>query len=267
MRMFTRRTAVPLLFTLGAMAAGFFSLLSTAEGAYLRSAQLIMLALVLDGLDGKIARVLKATSKFGAEMDTFVDFCCFGVAPAFLAHRIALQNLGALGSALPVLLVMSGAMRLARFRVIDAHRGGRGFTGLPITVAGAWVALWAYLETSGALAAYGGSLTRGPISAFVWSVLALFTFLQISRVHYAKTTRDAFVFAGGVLCVAALFLGIRIGPAAALALAAYGVYYGLLSPIFPALRGSPILDLDAEPEHEPDPAADEDPAEHPFRLP
>ncbi len=244
MRMFTRRTAAPLAFTLGAMACGVFSILASMDGDFLPASQLILLALVLDGLDGKIARTFKGTSAFGAEMDTYVDFLCFGVAPAVLARQIALSGMGAVGVALPVLMVMSGAMRLARFRVMDPHRGGRGFTGLPITVAGAWVALWCYLEASGTLDTLGFSLTRGPLSAFVWSVIALFILLQISRVHYAKSSGSIFVFAAGVMLIAALFLGVQVGPAAALALVGYGLYYGLISPIAPALRGDALLDLD-----------------------
>lgn len=243
MRMFTRRTAVPLAFTLGAMACGVLSLFASIEGNFLLASQLILLALVLDGLDGKIARTFKGTSAFGAEMDTFVDFLCFGVAPAVLARQIALSGMGAVGVALPVLMVMSGAMRLARFRVMDTHRGGRGFTGLPITVAGAWVALWSYLEASGTLESLDLSLVRGPISALVWSILALFILLQISRVHYAKSSGSTLIFAAGVMLIAALFLGIHVGPAAAIALVGYGVYYGLISPIAPALRGDSVLDL------------------------
>ena len=256
MRMFTRRTAVPLAFTLGAMACGVLSILSSIEGDFLPASQLILLALVLDGLDGKIARTFKGTSAFGAEMDTFVDFLCFGVAPAVLARQIALKGMGVAGVALPLLLVMSGAMRMARFRVMDAHRGGRGFTGLPITVAGSWVALWCYLEAGGALGAFGLSLTRGPVSALVWACLAVFGLLQISRIHYAKTSGHTLVFSTGVLLIAALFLNLGAGSAAALALAGYGFYYALVSPIVPALKGSAWLDLDA-PQEQMEPESEE----------
>jgi CDP-diacylglycerol--serine O-phosphatidyltransferase len=236
------KNTVPMIFTMGALAAGFLSLVAAAGGEYLQSAQLILLSMVLDGLDGKLARSLKATSSIGAELDTFVDFASFGIAPALLAYQMALKSFEYVGTALAVFLVISGGYRLSRFRVIDPARGGRGFTGLPITVAGGWIALWAYLEASGALEAYGFSLARGPLSAFVWSCTLLFAILQVSRVRYAKVTGDAVVFAGGVLLIAALFVGIRIGPAAALALAAYGFYFAVFSPIIhppPRPRATP----------------------------
>ncbi|MBP7275652.1 MAG: CDP-alcohol phosphatidyltransferase family protein [Kiritimatiellae bacterium] len=248
MHMFTRRTAVPLACTLGAMACGILSIIASIEGDMLPASQLILLALVLDGLDGKLARTFKATSAFGAEMDTYVDFLCFGVAPAVLARQIALKNMGVAGVALPLLLIMSGAMRLSRFRVMDAHRGARGFTGLPITVAGSWVALWGYLEAGGALGAFGLSLTRGPVSALVWACLAVFGLLQISRIHYAKTSAHTLIFSAGVLLIAALFLDLGAGSAAALALVGYGFYYALVSPIVPALKGLAWLDVDASDE-------------------
>lgn len=263
---FNKRTLVPISFTIAALAAGLASILCSANGQFFQAAQLIMLSMVLDGLDGKLARTLKATSPLGAELDTFVDFCSFGVAPSVLAYQMALQPMGVVGDLLAVFLTVSGALRLSRFRVIDPNRGGKGFVGLPITVAGGWVALWGYLESSGALEGYGASLQRGALSAVVWSVTALFALLQVSRVRYPKSTKDALVFAAGVLLVVALFLGVRIGPAAALGLCGYAVYYGIISPILRSLFPRNVVETPEEPALLESDDAETEEQDHPLPL-
>ena len=84
-------------FTAAAMFAGFYSLIHSANGHFLAASQMIMLALILDGFDGNVARLLKSTSKFGGEFDTFVDILAFGIAPAFLAYQTALHEYGVWG--------------------------------------------------------------------------------------------------------------------------------------------------------------------------
>ena len=96
----------------------------------------IVAAVVLDGLDGRIARLLKGASKFGAELDSLSDFVCFGVAPALMLYLWSMQDAGRLGWALVMLFTICCGLRLARFNVaIDEHDApvwkGRFFTGVP----------------------------------------------------------------------------------------------------------------------------------------
>ena len=131
------RQMLPCLCTFAALGAGVGSLLAAGAGSYLLSAQLILVSLILDGLDGTLARLLHGQTSFGAELDTFVDITSFGIAPAVLLyfHPGGLENVPVWGVVLACLYVMSGAARLSRFRVVDPYRGQRGYLGLPITTA------------------------------------------------------------------------------------------------------------------------------------
>ena len=115
-------------------------MIAAASGNYMMAAQLILLSLFLDGIDGALARLLKASSTIGAELDTFVDMTSFGLAPAFLMYQVALKELGLVGLGMAFAIVLSGGYRLSRFRAVDPYRGQHGYLGLPITVAAATMA-------------------------------------------------------------------------------------------------------------------------------
>jgi len=108
---------LPTVFTLGNLLCGFTSIILAAQGEFTRAAALIVLAGVLDGLDGRIARALGATSRFGAELDSLSDFVCFGVAPAVVVYMWSLQEFGGLGWAISLLFAVCCGLRLARFNV------------------------------------------------------------------------------------------------------------------------------------------------------
>ena len=229
----TLRFLIPTFFTVAALFAGFLSIIKSAEGYYLLGAQLIMLSMVLDGFDGNLARLLKSTSEFGAEFDTFVDIISFGVAPAFLAYQVALKNFHIFGLFLATAMVLSGAMRLARFRVVDPHRGGHGYLGLPITVNAGWIALWVLITQSEVIDKSLYSVTSGWTAAMVWSVSTAFVILQMSHFRYPKPTKDFIFFLPSVLLVLLLFTQIHIAVASALAMCGYGLFYGLVTPFLP----------------------------------
>ncbi len=227
----TMRAVVPTLFTVGALVAGFLSIIQSALGQFQMAAQLIMLSLILDGIDGKLARALKASTPFGAELDTFVDYLSFGVAPALLAYLAALHEMGTVGFLLPILLAVSGAMRLSRFRTADPQRGQGGFTGLPITVAGGWIAMAVYLDRSDWLFFEEFSLQRGPVAAVVWGSSLVFGLLQVSNVRYPKSSKNALVFSCGLIAVLLLFSGLNAGAVAAATAMVYGFGYAFLTPV------------------------------------
>ncbi len=126
---------IPSLFTTGNLFCGFFSMIAAIEGQFLQAAVLIVLAHLLDGLDGAIARVTKTTSQFGVEFDSLADLISFGVAPAMLAYFWALSPLGIWGWLAASLYVICGALRLARFNVQAGTVEKTHFIGLPIPAA------------------------------------------------------------------------------------------------------------------------------------
>lgn len=229
------RTWIPLTLTGAALAAGFMSLLACAEARYVLSSQLIMLSMILDGFDGTLARRLKATSAFGAELDTFVDFLSFGIAPALLAYEVYFKTVGVGGVLFALIMTLSGAARLSRFRVGNPDRGHSGYTGLPITVNAGWVALWTFLDLSGGTVGRSMSLSlqHGGLAWVIWGLSAVFIVLQMSTFHYGKPTKHLGFFLGGVLLVLLLFTAVEIATLSALLLCAAGIGYAV-SPIIQA---------------------------------
>ena len=135
---------LPTLFTVGNLFCGFASVVYAARGRVEVAALLILLAGILDGLDGRIARLTGTCSEFGLEFDSLADLVSFGVAPAFLAHRWALGPLDRIGWLVAFLYVVCAAMRLARFNLHGSSGSRRFFAGLPSPVAGGFVACIAF---------------------------------------------------------------------------------------------------------------------------
>jgi CDP-diacylglycerol--serine O-phosphatidyltransferase len=131
---------LPNLFTTGSLFAGFYSIIASMYGRYAHAAVAILIAMVLDGLDGRMARLTNTTSKFGAEYDSLADLVAFGVAPAILAYVWALSPYGKWGWMICFLFVTCGALRLARFNVQINIIDKGVFNGLPIPAAAIVVA-------------------------------------------------------------------------------------------------------------------------------
>ena len=108
---------IPNSLTLLALCAGITAMRFAIEGQWDRAVIAIVVSAVLDGLDGRIARALGATSRFGAELDSLSDFVCFGVAPAVVVYMWSLQDAGGLGWAICLLFAVCCGLRLARFNV------------------------------------------------------------------------------------------------------------------------------------------------------
>ncbi len=112
---------LPNLFTTGGLFCGFYAIIATFKGDFRVAATAVLIALVFDALDGRIARMTKTSSHFGAEYDSLSDLVAFGVAPGVLAYRWALEPWGAWGWLVAALYVVCGALRLARFNVQTAE--------------------------------------------------------------------------------------------------------------------------------------------------
>lgn len=118
---------------------GSTAILYTINGNYILSAILILAAVMMDGLDGKVARKLKTSSDLGKELDSLCDIVSFGVAPAVLLYtQVLASNYHFIGLAAFLLYIICGAYRLARFNVMNISQY---FLGLPITIAGGLLAL------------------------------------------------------------------------------------------------------------------------------
>ena len=226
------RHIVPSLFTAVALLAGFFSMVASASGEFTLAAQLILLSLLLDGIDGTLARMLKGTTQIGAEFDTFVDLTSFGLAPALLLFELVLKDVGTLGLLMTSAIVLSGTYRLSRFRVVDPHRGQRGYLGLPITNAAGWIAIFVIATQSDYIDQDWFCLTHGPMAAFFWTTTLLFILLQVSHVRYGKPTKNPMVFIPFSVLLILLFSKTPLIVVAAALLSVYAFIYGFISPIF-----------------------------------
>lgn len=129
------RGLFPAAVTAANICLGFASMLETTAGRYDRAVHLLVLAILLDALDGRIARWLRATSVFGKQLDSFCDVLSFGAAPALLVYHAELRPLGAAGLAVALTYLLAGVFRLARFNLLaDPHAKARRTLGLPIPI-------------------------------------------------------------------------------------------------------------------------------------
>ena len=139
---------VPNLITLANIVFGFLSVISGAEGHFERACVFLFAAAVCDMLDGKVARLLDATSKFGMELDSLSDALSFGMAPALLVYFAALREVGLIGLGASALYVLCGVLRLARFNVDTKEISKVTFLGLPIPAAGGYVVAFVLVRDS-----------------------------------------------------------------------------------------------------------------------
>jgi CDP-diacylglycerol--serine O-phosphatidyltransferase len=131
---------LPNLMTTANLFCGFFAIIQALKNNFIYAAYAIVAAAVFDLLDGRLARLTRSTSKFGAEYDSLCDLVSFGVAPGIMLFQWALNPFGRLGWVACFLFVTCGALRLARFNVQSARVEKNYFQGLPIPMAAGIVA-------------------------------------------------------------------------------------------------------------------------------
>ncbi|MCA1032040.1 CDP-diacylglycerol--serine O-phosphatidyltransferase [Bacillus timonensis] len=139
------KRSIPNLFTLSNLYVGFLSIFFAARGDYKNAAILILIGMMLDSMDGRLARMLNAQSELGKELDSLADIVTFGVAPSVLVYYISFSQHGLIGLLVAGLFPLFGAFRLARFN-ITAKNSDKYFTGIPITAAGGILTLLAMLN-------------------------------------------------------------------------------------------------------------------------
>jgi CDP-diacylglycerol--serine O-phosphatidyltransferase len=184
---------VPNLFTVANMALGFFAIMAAIDGQWLLAPSCIFVAHIMDILDGRVARWMGLSSRFGGEFDSFADWVSFGIAPSVMVYLLALKDFGKLGFLLSFFFVLCGALRLTRFNLKAAESPSgpsSNFTGLPIPGAGGFLAILVLLCGLSESGQRGRTMyllyqnvphLRGAIPGIVF-LLAL---LMISKVEYA----------------------------------------------------------------------------------
>lgn len=205
---------LPTMFTVGNLFCGYFSVINSIHGATATAAFLIIVAGVLDGLDGRIARLTGTTSDFGLEFDSLADLASFGIAPALLAYQWALTPLNRIGWLVGFLFLVCAAMRLARFNIRADLADKRHFAGLPSPMAAGVLACLAFAFPTPA---------EGWVSVVVAVLVAGVGLLMVSRLRYRSfkefdlRNRRSYVY---VLPLAAILVAVALYPAWAMLLLA-----------------------------------------------
>ncbi len=176
------RMLVPNLITLLALCAGLTAIRLAFEQKLEWAVAAIVFAALLDGIDGRVARMLKGTSRFGAELDSLADFVNFGVAPALILYFWGLHELGNAGWIAAMVFAICTGLRLARFNVMidDPNRplwAGNFFVGMPAPAGAITVLLPLYLYFLGAL----GNLRLGIVAPVTFVYTLAIAFLMVSR--------------------------------------------------------------------------------------
>ena len=146
---------LPNLFTASSIFVGVISIVEASQGNFVLASWLILLALIFDGLDGRIARMTNTTSQFGVEFDSLADIISFGIAPAMLLYFFIGHEFERFGILVSALYVIFGAIRLARFNISTAKTDPNVFIGLPIPTAAIFVSMWILLFHKYTLENYG----------------------------------------------------------------------------------------------------------------
>lgn|GEM_PF-374033 len=164
---------IPHLFTLANLAFGVFAIILTMRGEWEKASLMVAGSLIADGLDGRIARLLKADGEFGKELDSLADVVSFGTAPAILLYEMMLHKLGYFGIAVAIIFPLCGALRLARFNIIKTSGY---FMGVPITAAGTFLSTLAFYTMQDS--------TQEPLVFTFPAVILLLSYLMTSSIPY-----------------------------------------------------------------------------------
>ncbi|EAH8848298.1 CDP-diacylglycerol--serine O-phosphatidyltransferase [Campylobacter lari] len=167
---------LPNLFTAASIFLGIISVIASINQNFDKALIYIILSLICDGLDGRVARATNSTSKFGVEFDSLADLIAFGVAPAMLFYMSIGYEYDRFGSLIAGLFVVFGAIRLARFNVTTGTYEPSVFIGLPIPTAAVVSALW--------VSAYLYYDFLRDFSLMIVCIQILLAFLMVSNIRY-----------------------------------------------------------------------------------
>ena len=222
---------LPNLFTTASMFCGFFSIirsinaLNRPEAHFSDAAWAIIIAEFFDGIDGRIARLTKTTSRFGIEYDSLSDLLSFGVAPAILMYVWGLKPYGRLGWLAAFLYFVCGALRLARYNTNTSSAAKRYFQGLPIPCAAGMIAITIILHEY-----WGGYGNTSHLYLIICAYLL--AFLMVSQIEYRSfkdlkfTTRESF---SALIFIVLLLIVVALEPEIMLFL--IGISYVVFFPL------------------------------------
>jgi len=217
---------LPNLFTTGALFSGFYAIVASMNGSFENAAIAVFVSMILDGMDGRVARMTNTQSDFGAEYDSLADMVSFGVAPALVAFSWALQDLGKIGWVAAFVYVAGAALRLARFNTQLGVADKNFFTGLASPSAAAIVVgtVWVFSESG----------VAGKDLAWLMALIVpLAGILMVSNVRYHSfkglDLRGKVPFVA-LLAVVMVFVVVSIDPAKVL----LGVFmaYAVSGPLY-----------------------------------
>lgn len=170
---------LPNLFTTASLFSGFMAIIWAADKQFEWSAMAILFSALMDGLDGKVARLTGTSSEFGVQYDSLADLAAFGVAPGFMVYAWMLSAYGRTGATIAFLFATCGALRLARFNVMAASGASKKFfIGLPIPAAGCTLATLVFFEP------YVPDFMDVIMPGFTLMLTGLLAILMVSRVRY-----------------------------------------------------------------------------------
>jgi CDP-diacylglycerol--serine O-phosphatidyltransferase len=168
---------LPNLLTTAALFAGFYAVLAAMNGQFEKAAVAVFVAMLLDGLDGRVARITNTQSAFGAEYDSLSDMVAFGLAPALVTYEWALNQLGKAGWMAAFIYTAGAALRLARFNASVATADKRYFQGLPSPSAAAVLAASVWV-------AVDNGIVGGDVAWVVGVMTGLVGLLMVSNLRY-----------------------------------------------------------------------------------
>jgi len=222
---------LPNALTTASLFSGFYAIVSAANGIFDNAAIAIFVSMILDGLDGRVARLTNTQSKFGEEYDSLADMVAFGVAPGLVAFFWSLNSLGQFGWAVTFIFVAGAALRLARFNTQIGSVDKKFFVGLASPAAAACVAglIWTFHDFEPA----------GWLTAITIIVVAGCGVLMVSNILYKSfkdlDLRGRVPFAA-ILLVVLTFVIVALDPATVLFCGF--LVYALSGPVFALFRWS-----------------------------
>jgi CDP-diacylglycerol---serine O-phosphatidyltransferase len=246
---------IPSALTLGNLFFGIWAMVAASRGQFMTAAWLIVLAGLADTLDGRVARVTRTGSRFGAELDSLVDAISFGVAPAFVLYHLFLQD-ASWGWVAAFFYTAACVIRLARFNVEQAGHAKVAFHGLPSPAAGMTLATFYPFSQTDFFAQHFAGLPWPSIMVVMMLTLAM---LMMSHVLYPVVPKFGFRTLKGLLTLAA-FIGTVIAAftipslfffPALLTYVAYGIVKAVVLGFFERLPDRDLL-LDSEESDEAD---------------
>lgn len=221
---------LPNLFTTAALFSGFYAVISAMNGHFSAAATAIFIAMILDGLDGRVARMTNTQSDFGAEYDSLSDMLSFGVAPALIMYSWVLSSMGKLGWIAAFIYCVGAALRLARFNTQSGSTDKRYFTGLASPAAAGIIAGFVWICVDNNIAPLD-------VNWLALTITITSGLLMVSNLLYRSfkdlNLKDKIPFVA-LLVMVLVFVSITLQPP--LILFVIFLLYGLSGPVIFVLR-------------------------------